>query len=54
MEDNLMQNETVIELGLFTVCVALFIIFIAVAGGCTSVPQTGERTWHEPIEKGVE
>jgi hypothetical protein len=49
-----MNNETAIEIGLFAVCIALFIIFLAVAGGCTSVPQTGERSWNPPIEKGVE
>jgi hypothetical protein len=49
-----MQNETIIELGLFTVCIVLFIIFTAVVSGCTSVPQTGERSWHAPIERGVE
>ena len=47
-----MQNETIIELGLFTVCIVLFIIFTAVVSGCASVPQhTGERSWHAPISK---
>ena len=46
------MNETIIELGLFTVCIALFIIFTAVVSGCTSVPQhTGAQSWHAPISK---
>ena len=49
------MNETAIEIGLFTVCIALFIIFTAVVSGCTSVPQQTEgRNWHAPIERGVE
>jgi hypothetical protein len=46
--------EKVIETGLFIACVVVMIVFVAVVSGCVSTPQTGERSWHSPIEKGVE
>jgi uncharacterized protein YceK len=46
------MGETTIEVGLFIVCIVLFIIFSAVVSGCTSVPQqTGTQSWHAPISK---
>jgi hypothetical protein len=49
------RSEKVLEAFLFIVCMIVVIIFVAVAGGCTSTPsQTGERSWHAPIERGME